>query len=40
MVQKISKMENNYFTASDYDKFTSNILDAKMKQKSKSMNVI
>ena len=33
-------MENNYFTASDYDKFTSNTLDAKMKQKSKSMNVI
>ena len=31
-------MENNYFTASDYDKFTSNTLDAKMKQKSKSMN--
>ena len=30
---KISEMENKYFTASDYNKFTSNTLDAKMTQK-------
>ena len=32
---KISEMEKNiFFTTSDYNKFTSNILDAKMSQKS------
>ena len=28
---KISDIEGNYFTTSDYNKFTSNILDAKIK---------
>ena len=30
---KISEMENKRFTTSDYNKFTSNTLDAKIKQK-------
>ena len=30
---KISKIEKKYVTNSDYNKFTSGILDAKMKQK-------
>ena len=30
---KISEMENKYFTISDYNKFTSNTLDAKIEQK-------
>ena len=30
---KISKIEEKYVTNSDYNKFTSGILDAKMKQK-------
>ena len=30
---KISEMGNKYFTTSDYDKFTSNTLDAKITQK-------
>ena len=32
-IPKISKMENKYFTTSDYNKFTSNKLDAKITQK-------
>ena len=31
---KISEMEEKYFSASDYDKLTSNTIDAKIKQKS------
>ena len=30
---KISKFEGKYFTSSDYNKFASDILDAKIKQK-------
>ena len=30
---KISEMENKYFTTSDYNKFTSNTIDAKITQK-------
>ena len=30
---KISDIEKKYFTTSDYHKFTSNILDAKTKEK-------
>ena len=30
---KISEIDKKYFTTSDYNKFTKNILDAKMKQK-------
>ena len=30
---KISEMENKYFTISDYNKFTSNTLDAKIEQR-------
>ena len=30
---KISEMENKYFTISDYNKFTSNTLHAKIEQK-------
>ena len=30
---KIPEMENKYFTISDYNKFTSNTLDAKIEQK-------
>ena len=37
---KISEMEKKYFTTSDYNKFTSNTLDAKITQKSFLMNMI
>ena len=30
---KISEMEKQYFTTSDYDKFTNNISDAKITEK-------
>ena len=30
---KISKFEGKYFTSSDYNKFASDVLDAKIKQK-------
>ena len=30
---KITEIEGKYFTTADYDKFTSNILDSKIKQK-------
>ena len=31
---KVPEMENEYFTTSDYDKFTSNTVNAKITQKS------
>ena len=34
------KNENEYFTTSDYNKFTSNTLDAKIAQKSSLINLI
>ena len=33
MMQKYHKMENKYFTTSNYNKFTSNTLDAKITKK-------
>ena len=35
---KISKFEGKYFTSSDYNKFASDILDAKIKQKELANN--
>ena len=35
---KILEIEEKYFTTADYNKFTSDILDAKMKKKKKKKN--
>ena len=39
-VAKISDIENKYFTTSDYNKFTNNILDARITKNSYLMNLI
>ena len=37
---KISDIEGKYFTTSDYNKFTNDILDAKIKKESYLINLI
>ena len=37
---KIKEIERKHFTTSDYNKFTHNIIDAKIKQKNQSINLI